>query len=297
MVMGVLLIVYAAIVQSAISFAYYRPPSFSSIHYHDLSDTYFKSRYSHGLSATEISDTEQSVVSKSSVKEANSGIFRKISRSNKIFDYEEILSTEDVNEYQKRFRGLLELFPDVSETTLRDLVFISPLLLALETESLQSAVRRLREDLPFVDPSYVISQRSCGLDLLLSCMSPSFDVEKRWKDVVDVIGKERNATEFLRRVPHSLTPRYFLALRDHCIIMKNFLLLDTRASLNIVERWPGILGIDISSSLSRFNASVHRHKLIPAHEMSTFFISNILRAVPRSLMQDIPRRVSTTFAE
>lgn len=293
MVMKIPLIVYALIIQSAISFGYYRPLYSFRSRNHDSTDA-FKSRYSHGLSTTGTSDVEESVTSQSNAKEVTSGLFQKISRSNKIFDYEEILSTEDVNEYQKRFRGLQKLFPEVQETLLRDLVFISPLLLALETESLQVAVRRLREELPYVDPSYVISQRSCGLDLLLSCMSPTFDLETRRQDVVNVIGKQRNATDFLRRVPHSLTPRYLLALRDYCTIMKSFLLLDTKESLNIVERWPGILGIDINTSLSRFNASIHRHKLIPEHETSIFFISNILRTVPRSLMQDIPKRVSIT---
>lgn len=297
MVMKISLIVYTVIVQSVISFGYHRPLHLFSSRRHDSSDAYHKSRYSYSLSSAGKSDIEEVVTLQSNAKEVTSGLFRKISRSNKIFDYEEILSSEDVDEYQKRFRGLQKLFPDVEETLLRDLVFISPLLLALETESLQSAVRRLREELPYVDPSYVISQRSCGLDLLLSCMSPTFDLETCRQDVVNVIGKQRNATDFLRRVPHSLTPRYLLALREYCTVMKSFLLLDTRESLNIVERWPGILGIDISTSLSRFNASIHRHKLIPENENSIFFISKILRTVPRALMQDIPKRVSTSTIE
>jgi hypothetical protein len=240
-------------------------------------------------SATGISETEKNVVSKE--KEINSGLFRKISMSNKVFEFEEILSSEDVDEYQKRFQNLMVLFPEVSETDLRTLVFISPLLLALETGSLQTAVDRLHEELPFVDPSYVVSQRSCGLDLLLSCMSPMFDLETRRNDVVQVIGKERNVTEFLRRVPHCLTPRYLVALRDHCIVMKELLHLDAKSSLNIVERWPGILGIDLVQSLCRFNSSMHRLGLVPYQETGSFYLTKILRAVPRALMQDMPRRV------
>lgn len=288
MVMRVLLFVCIAVVQLMYSNAYY-----SMHHYRSRTNLAKQASLDRqtrtSTSATGISETEKNVVSKE--KEINSGLFRKISMSNKVFEFEEILSSEDVDEYQKRFHNLMVLFPDVSETDLRTLVFISPLLLALETGSLQTAVSRLQEELPFVDPSYVISQRSCGLDLLLSCMSPMFDLETRRNDVVQVIGRERNVTEFLRRVPHCLTPRYLVALRDHCIVMKELLHLDAKSSLNIVERWPGILGIDLVQSLSRFNSSMHRLELVPYQETGSFYLTKILRAVPRALMQDMPRRV------
>ena len=174
-------------------------------------------------------------------------------------------------------------------------MFTSPLLLALETESLQAAVSRLILELPFINPSYVIAQRSCGLDLLLSCMSPMFDLETRRNDVIAVIGKERNVTEFLRRVPHCLTPRYLLALKDHCYILKEMLQIDTRTSLDIVERWPGILGIDLAQAVTRFNTSLHRLDLIHPDESAPLLISKLLRAVPRCLMQDMPRRVRTCY--
>jgi hypothetical protein len=77
--------------------------------------------------------------------------------------------------------------------------------------------------------------------------------------------------------------------------MKDYLNLDAKSSLDMVERWPGILGIDLLTSLSRFNASLHRLELVPAQETGTFFLTKILRAVPRALMQDMPRRVSVFF--
>jgi hypothetical protein len=67
----------------------------------------------------------------------NSGLFRKISYSNKDFEFDEILSPGDVKQYQNRFHKLMILFPNVSEKSLRAMVFVSPLLLALETEDLQ----------------------------------------------------------------------------------------------------------------------------------------------------------------
>lgn len=288
MVMRVLLFAFTAVVQFMCSNAYY-----SMHHYRSRTHLAKAASFDHqkltAPLATGISETEKYVVS--TEKEVNSGLFRKISMSNKVFEFEEILSSEDVDEYQKRFHNLMIMFPEVSETELRTLVFISPLLLALETGSLQTAVNRLHDELPFVDPSYVVSQRSCGLDLLLSCMSPMFDLETRRNDVVQVIGRERNVTEFLRRVPHCLTPRYLVALRDHCIVMKELLHLDAKSSLDIVERWPGILGIDLVQSLSRFNSSMQRLELVPYQETGSFYLTKILRAVPRALMQDMPRRV------
>lgn len=288
MVMRVLLFAFTAVAQ------FMCPNAYHSMHHyrsrtHLAKPASFDYQKLTAPSATGISETEKYAVS--TEKEVNSGLFRKISMSNKVFEFEEILSSEDVDEYQKRFHNLMVLFPEVSETDMRTLVFISPLLLALETGSLQTAVNRLHDELPFVDPSYVVSQRSCGLDLLLSCMSPMFDLETRRNDVVQVIGRERNVTEFLRRVPHCLTPRYLVALRDHCIVMKELLHLDAKSSLNIVERWPGILGIDLVQSLSRFNLSMHRLELVPYQESGSFYLTKILRAVPRALMQDMPRRV------
>lgn len=148
------------------------------------------------------------------VKEKSStDLFRKINYSNKEFNFEEILSPDDVVEYQKRFHDLMVLFPNILESDLRSMIFISPLLLALETKDLNKAVARLKYELPYVDPSYVIAQRSCGLNLLLSCMSDTFNLSASTSNVVDVIGRERNITEFLRRVPFSLTPRYKLTVR------------------------------------------------------------------------------------
>ena len=246
------------------------------------------------MSSTRVAGHVGIVLPKTTDQELNSGLFRRINYINKDFEFDEILSSDDVEEYRYRFQCLMKLFPEVSEGDLRALVSISPLLLALETENLQAAVSKLRHEVPFINPSYVITLRSCGLDLLLSFMSPSFDLEARRYDVVTVIGKERNVTEFLRRVPHCLTPRYFIALRDHCYIAKDMLQMDSRTSLNIVERWPGILGIDLSQAISRFNASLHRLELLKSDSTGSVLISKLLKAVPRCLMQDMPRRVRET---
>ena len=126
------------------------------------------------------------------------------------FGFDEVLSADDVADYQKRFRALSSLFPGVMESDLRALVGISPLLLVIGTDDFRAAVDRMQSELPFVDPSYAVSQRSAGLDLLLSFMSPTFDLAARCQLIENEIGPNRNLTEFIRRVPHALTPRYLL---------------------------------------------------------------------------------------
>lgn len=130
------------------------------------------------------------------------------------FDMDEVLSAEDVADYQKRFRALSSLFPGVMESDLRALVGISPLLLVIGTDDFRTAVNRMQSELPYVDPSYAVSQRSAGLDLLLSFMSPTFNLVARCRLIENEIGPNRNLTEFIRRVPHALTPRYLLGVKS-----------------------------------------------------------------------------------
>ena len=126
------------------------------------------------------------------------------------FGFDEVLSADDVADYQKRFRALSSLFPGVMESDLRALVGISPLLLVIGTDDFRAAVNRMQSELPYADPSYAVSQRSAGLDLLLSFMSPTFNLAARCQLIENEIGPNRNLTEFIRRVPHALTPRYLL---------------------------------------------------------------------------------------
>ena len=128
------------------------------------------------------------------------------------FGFDEVLSADDVADYQKRFRALSSLFPGVMESDLRALVGISPLLLVIGTDDFRAAVNRMQSELPYVDPSYAVSQRSAGLDLLLSFMSPTFNLAARCQLIENEIGPKRNLTEFIRRVPHALTPRYLLGV-------------------------------------------------------------------------------------
>lgn len=70
----------------------------------------------------------------------NAGLFRKMTYYNKDSEFGEILTSDDVKEYQKRFLSLQDLFPLLSETDMRSIVFISPLLLALETNDCNTRI-------------------------------------------------------------------------------------------------------------------------------------------------------------
>ena len=159
------------------------------------------------------------------------------------FGFEDVLSAQDVEDYRRRFDALSALFPGVSDDDLRALVGVSPLLLVIGTDDFRVARDRMVRELPYVDPSYAVSLRSAGLDLLVSFMAPTFDLEARMGLVaryvpprssqapafvrastshapIREVGPGRNLTEFIRRVPHALTPRYLLALREYCTAMQ-----------------------------------------------------------------------------
>lgn len=78
----------------------------------------------------------------------------------------------------------------------------------------------------------------------MACISPSFNLEKRRNDVVAVIDN-RNITEFLQKVPHALTPRYLVLRQDYCFIFKDVLGISLKDRVDIIETWPGIIGIDL----------------------------------------------------
>jgi len=95
------------------------------------------------------------------------------------FGFEDVLSAQDVEDYRRRFDALSALFPGVSADDLRALVGVSPLLLVIGTDDFRAARDRMVRELPYVDPSYAVSLRSAGLDLLVSFMAPTFDLDAR----------------------------------------------------------------------------------------------------------------------
>lgn len=126
----------------------------------------------------------------------------------------DILNPSDLAQVQARLRRLAGLFPGIEATELGKLVHISPLLLFVETAQVEAALSRLKREVSYVDPSYLLQQRAPGLELLLSLGAPSFNLTSSLRDVVRVAGPACNVTQLVRRAPQVLTPRYLLAMSD-----------------------------------------------------------------------------------
>ena len=239
------------------------------------------------------------------------GFFRTFTSTT--FEMDDILSTSDMAETWLRFSSLLELFPDVDEVYLRDTVSRLPLYLAIETEKFSYAVERMRKELPFVDPSYVLQQRAAGLDLFLSFMggrldddgskssgSHEFNVSQHVEELeAFLIHKGYQGTdtmEFVRRVPHAVTSRYLLALQDFCVVIEDALGLSAADAMAIVEKWPAILTVDVAVGLRRLQTSLARLLQSEAGGgrgggPDVHLLATIVKTVPRVLVQDPSRRL------
>ena len=123
------------------------------------------------------------------------------------FGIDDILSQEDLTSIGESFDRLIQLFPSIERETLRRIATKSPYLLALTPDKLSFAVNRIKAELPSVDPSYVMSQRTLGVELLIHCISPAFNIGDQVAQAEQILGEKRNLTEFIRRVPHVLCPR------------------------------------------------------------------------------------------
>ena len=126
----------------------------------------------------------------------------------------DILNPSDLAQVQSRLRRLAALFPGIEPAELHQLVQISPLLLFVDSLQLEAALARLRREMSYIDPSYLLQQRAPGLELLLSLGAPAFNLTSSLRDVVRVAGPGCNVTQLVRRAPQVLTPRYLLAMSD-----------------------------------------------------------------------------------
>jgi len=134
------------------------------------------------------------------------------------FGIDDILSKEDMLYIGESFDRLKLLFPSIEQETIRRIATRSPYLLTLSSEKMILAVNRIRVELPFVDPSYIMSQRTLGVELLVHCTSSTFNIENQVIQLGQILEEKRNVTEFIRRVPHVLSPRLLLNLQVLLVI-------------------------------------------------------------------------------
>lgn len=170
------------------------------------------------------------------------------------FGIEDILSENDLVVFQERFRRLQEIFPRVTERDLTKIITSSPMFLTMNPENFEEALSIIAAIYPAVDPSYIIQQKSPGLELLLSTMSGNFDFSGRQSRLHNIIGHDRNVTEFIHRIPHALLPRYAARLESQVETFRRVFPTTCRNNsatiFSIVEKWPSILSIvDLEASI------------------------------------------------
>lgn len=229
------------------------------------------------------------------------------------FGIEDLLSSEDMQKIDASFLRLKDLFPGVDDDSIRKIVTRSPYLLTIDTDRIDSAINRLRSEIPFIDQSYVVSQRSLGVELLICSMNPSFDFDLQKRSLHQIVGNYTNFTEFVRRVPHALVPRCLLEIDDYVETLVEYLSIGKRAAFEVIETWPGILGIHLRSSFARLESSLHRGGILDPRSADvrslnglsslsgsskkllnerTLMLSKIIQTVPRVLVHDVSRRLA-----
>lgn len=172
------------------------------------------------------------------------------------FGLEDILSQDDIQIFQQRFQMLKKIFPKLTELELKEIVSTSPLFLTMEPEKFQKSVELIVSMYPCVDPSYLLSQKSPGLELLLLVMSGDFNFSERQQHLQQIIGSQRNITAFIHKIPHALAPRYTLRLQDQISVLKeSFPTIDMKTSLDMMESCPKLLTCDIKASSNRVKES------------------------------------------
>ena len=255
----------------------------ATISYHHLASPQ-RVRYSHALY---------------DINNLRSGIYRPITSPS--FGFDDILSPEDIILAEERFQNLVKFFNTISEAEIRDVVNRSPSYVTIESSEILHAIKMLQVNVPYVDPVYVFKQRAAGLDLFLSVMQSDFNHGVRVQELQRIL-PNINVTEFVRRAPHTLTPRYASALVDTIHIFNVSLNLTNMDTIKIVEKFPGVLSIDVKQGIIRLKNTISRlHSTVAVdsnskssleYYTSPSVLANIIKTVPRVLVQDLSKRVS-----
>jgi hypothetical protein len=169
-------------------------------------------------------------------------IFHQSWRLPSTFGFEDILSVDDIEIFQTRFNRLRELFPKIEEKLLRDTVQASPIFLSMEPQKFEESISSISKIYPFLDPSYIMAQKSPGLELLLLAISGEFNFEERQDYLHRVIGRDKDIKLFIHKVPHALIPKYTMQLQDFIHNFQEvFPNADRKVAVGIIERSPALL--------------------------------------------------------
>lgn len=232
------------------------------------------------------------------VSKLRSGIYRPITSPS--FGLDDILSSEDIVLAEERFQKLVKVFHTISETEIRDVVNRSPTYVTVESKDIINAINTLRVKVPYVDPVYVFKQRAAGLDLFMSVIQGDFNHDMRVLELQRIVPTV-NITDFVRRAPQTLTPRYASALETTIQTFREALNITNRDAIKIVEKFPGVLSVDVKQGIIRLKNTLTRLHSASAldadrkrveYYTSPAALAAIIKAVPRVLVQDLSKRIN-----
>lgn len=197
---------------------------------------------------------------------------------------EDILSEDDMKSAMNRFKSLQETFPKINRKDMSSIVTTSPLLLTMEIEKFNQAIKSLSSAYPNIDMNYLLQQRSPGLELLLLTMSKNFNYSQNQIEISNILcDSKRNTTELIERIPYVLIPKYFMQLKSQIYSLKQHFsdFCDDSTAVSIIEKWPRILTLDLENSLKQLNNSlIHRENI--SLKPKEFFL--MISTSPQSLL-------------
>ena len=200
-----------------------------------------------------------------------------------------------------------------------------PLLLSMEEEKISKAVAVMRCQAPFINPTFLLQQRSPGIELLVACTFPTFNLTREMDEISAFYfqaqgthactrvlnmrsrnkgkAKDQKAAaetsglsprelveDFVRRAPHVLAPRFKSALYAHTAALEEKLNMAPGAALHLVVKWPGLLSLrNIHDKLNMLNASLVEHDM----PNDLVFIRALVQRNPRVLHKDMGKRVDS----
>ena len=229
---------------------------------------------------------------------------------NNLGELYDILAPQDVEWATDRLRHLKSILPDsLSRYELNEIVLRHPILLSLDTDKITEAMMKMEKAIPFVDMSYLLKQHSPGIELLIQCLSPSFDLEEQYKELSMFLDINKvNPKNFVRRVPYALAPRYRLALTDHCMVLQEELGYSSKEALGIIMKWPAVLvQKNLRTNIGRLEVALLNAGMIDLKneskeadnnsidvanaQVNRKMLSKLVGTVPRVLRKDTPRRI------
>ena len=221
-------------------------------------------------------------------KEATRGF----SMDSQSLGFEDILSENDVALTKNRFTELRGIFSNFSKDELEGVVRRSPMLVTIGSDLLRKSVENLTSYFPGMDPAYVLRQRSAGLELLLLNAKNDLNIKTSISELSKLLHDTRDIDKFILRVPHALIPKYQQIIKQHINILNITLGFTETKAIKVIEQWPGILNINLTTHIWRLNSTL-KHI---GFRTDNKFLNRMISSNPRVLVYDINKKIKYLYS-